>query len=73
MQAWADGDLDDDGFAVMTRHGLVAVLAATALPAHRDALVMELHQLSRQAASCWRHRPGTQQSEATTITEEHSR
>lgn len=73
MQAWADGDLDDDGFAVMTRHGLVAVLAATALPAHRDALVMELHQLSRQAASCRRHRPGTQQSEATTITEEHSR
>jgi AcrR family transcriptional regulator len=66
MLAWADGDLDDDGFAVMTRHGLVAVLAATALPAHRDALVEELHLLSRQAGTCWRHEAGPKQAEVST-------
>jgi AcrR family transcriptional regulator len=70
MLAWADGDLDDDGFAVLTRHGLVAVLAAAALPAHRDRLVEELRELSRQAAPCWRHDRAATQPDATTLNKE---
>jgi AcrR family transcriptional regulator len=59
MLAWADGDLDDDGFLVMARHGLLAVLAGAARPERRDALVDELRLLSQHAATCWRHGNGT--------------
>ena len=53
MDHWADGSLDDDGFAVATRHGLLVVLAASAVDAHRDRFLDELRVSGAELARSW--------------------
>jgi AcrR family transcriptional regulator len=48
--SWARGRIDDRGFLTAARHGLVAVLAATATPTYRDAFTKELCVLSNKLA-----------------------
>ena len=50
MLRWATGKIDDGGFAVMARHGLVAVLAATATDDYRHDFRDELIALSASLA-----------------------
>jgi AcrR family transcriptional regulator len=67
LLSWAAGSLDDDGFTMMARHGLVTVLAATTLPPRREALLDELHLLTGQAATtAWNPDPGPPRIRATT-------
>jgi len=53
MEHWAGGALDDEGFAVATRHGLFAVLAAAAGDPHRDRFLAELGRLGLQLERHW--------------------
>ena len=46
MLRWSVGKIDDAGFLILARHGLLAVLAATATDDHRDAFCNELVGLS---------------------------
>jgi len=67
LLTWAAGRLDDAGFTMMARHGLLTVLAATALPPRRDALLDELHLLTVQAATIvWKPEPSPPRLRATT-------
>ncbi|MEM8618656.1 MAG: TetR/AcrR family transcriptional regulator [Actinomycetota bacterium] len=54
MGQWAQGTLDDHGFAVATRHGLLSVLAAAASEPHRRAFLVQLADLGRDLAPRWR-------------------
>ena len=51
MLHWAIGKIDDDGFLVLARHGLVTVLAATATDLHRTGFRDELIALSPDLAA----------------------
>lgn len=54
MEHWADGVLDDTGFAIAARHGLLVVLAAAATDAFRDRFVEELAAVARRLERSWR-------------------
>ncbi len=53
MGQWAQGVLDDHGFAVATRHGLVTVLAAAASEPHRSEFLGQLDDLGVDLAARW--------------------
>ncbi len=53
MEHWANGQLDDDGFGVAARHGLVTVLAAAAAEDHRHDFLSELHSVGAQLERQW--------------------
>jgi len=53
MEHWARGQLDDDGFAVAARHGLLVVLAAAAADAHRDGFLEQLTATSVLVETAW--------------------
>jgi AcrR family transcriptional regulator len=57
MQSWASGQLDDREFGIAARHGLLAVLAATATDQHRSGFCDELRLLSVALASASRAGP----------------
>ena len=64
MDQWAGGRLDDRGFAVATRHGLLAVLAAASTDGHRDRFLDQLNRTGGDLARSWSadspvRRPGT--------------
>jgi len=50
MLRWGIRKIDDVGFLVMARHGLLSVLAATATDAYRDSFRDELIELSTRLA-----------------------
>lgn len=54
LHQWADGSLDDHGFAVAARHGLVMVLAAASTDDHRAGF---LHELVELGAADWQRHP----------------
>ncbi|NQY55882.1 MAG: TetR/AcrR family transcriptional regulator [Ilumatobacteraceae bacterium] len=54
MDQWAHGLLDDQGFAVATRHGLLSVLAAAAAEPHRSEFIAQLTDVGRDLAPRWR-------------------
>lgn len=51
MLHWAIGKIDNAGFLVLARHGLVTVLAATATDAHRPSFRDELIAMSSELAA----------------------
>ncbi len=51
MLSWASRRVDDEGFLIMARHGLVTVLAATATDSYRDSFRSELATLSASWAA----------------------
>lgn len=53
MEHWANGQLDDDGFGVAARHGLLTVLAAAAADDHRDHFLGELRVASAELERRW--------------------
>jgi AcrR family transcriptional regulator len=55
MMSWAGGDLTDDGFLAMARHGLLSVLAAYAVGRRREDLLDELMDTAMLVSSFgWR-------------------
>lgn len=53
MDHWAGGRLDDEGFAVATRHGLLAVLAASAVDGERERFAAELAEVGVRLERHW--------------------
>lgn len=53
MEHWANGKLDDSGFGVAARHGLLVVLAAAAVEADRDRFLAELRNVGTELERCW--------------------
>lgn len=56
MEHWANRRLDDSGFAVAARHGLLTVLAASASDPHRDRFLDELGEVGPELDRSWRCR-----------------
>ena len=53
MEHWASGHLDDDGFAVATRHGLLVVLAAASTEPPRADFIDELRRCGELLDRAW--------------------
>ena len=53
MEHWANGQLDDRGFAIAARHGLLVVLAASATEEHRSRFLDELRSTSTELERSW--------------------
>ncbi|MEM9656390.1 MAG: TetR/AcrR family transcriptional regulator [Actinomycetota bacterium] len=56
MEHWASADLDDYGFGIAARHGLLVVLAAAATDLHRQRFLAELTAASAELERCWTRR-----------------
>ena len=53
MQHWANGWLDDEGFALATRHGLLTVLTAASVDAERERFATELAAVGSALEQHW--------------------
>ncbi len=56
MNLWSADRLDDEGFSIAARHGLISALAAAATEPHRARFVGEMRELGAQLeADAWIH------------------